>query len=62
MYQKCPVCEGKNLLVEIISSTSALPTYKYQICKTCNGSGIIDADTGLPPKAYIETFCEAFMI
>jgi len=44
MWQKCPICNGtgnnNSLVGEIFSN----------ICKTCDGKGIISELTGLPPK------------
>ena len=49
MWQKCCICNGtgeNNSLVNGIFSN---------VCKTCNGKGIISEITGLPPNG-VETF------
>ena len=43
-FQKCPICNGEGRKVNIHS------TAMYETCTTCNGRGIIDELTGLPPK------------
>ena len=43
MYQKCPICNGEGKLINTET------TNPYTVCKTCNGAGIINELTGLPP-------------
>jgi len=43
-YQKCPVCNGKGVLPHgfyITSETFITSSTEDEICKTCNGQGII---------------------
>jgi DnaJ-class molecular chaperone len=48
MWQRCSICSGtgnnNSLTGEIFSN----------ICKTCNGKGIISELTGLPPSVHSE--------
>lgn len=48
MYQKCPICHGAGKLLN--TETTSM----YSVCKTCNGTGIINELTGLPPQQYQE--------
>ena len=43
-FQKCPICDGTGKQSNTLSSAS------YVKCKTCDGYGIINELTGLPPK------------
>lgn len=43
-WQKCPVCSGTGKISNTINSAVMVQ------CHTCNGRGIINELTGLPPK------------
>ena len=46
-YQKCPVCEGRGKLPHGFYNTSEIfssASIGDEICKTCNGQGIIRID------------------
>lgn len=49
-FQKCPICSGTGQNPNTIAAND---------CKTCNGTGIINELTGLPPhKPTTESFEE----
>jgi len=45
-WQKCPVCEGR----KEINAVPNYPIYGQIECPVCKGFGIIEIDSGKPPK------------
>lgn len=51
-FQKCPVCNGEG---KIKSTNFEVTNYNtFKMCGTCDGRGIIDSITGMPPQQNIE--------
>jgi len=54
-FQKCPVCNGVGVVsggyfTRAGDCNSWVATSAYECCLTCEGRGIIDETTGLPPR------------
>jgi hypothetical protein len=43
MWQKCPVCDGRGVVINPLSYSGNL------VCHVCNGHGILSVISGLPP-------------
>lgn len=48
-FQKCPVCGGSGTIPETQIDVNCFNGEKT--CVTCNGTGIINSTTGMPPQS-----------
>lgn len=51
-WQVCPKCDGNKSIFQY-STTSAINRVQ---CPICNGFGVLNRDTGLPPESNKELF------
>jgi hypothetical protein len=52
-WQVCPKCNGNKFLLKPLEETVHVSPV---ICNICNGFGILNRDTGLPPRSNKELF------
>lgn len=50
MWQRCPICEGKGVI------ENSLSTSCFEKCPVCEGKRIISSVTGLPPSTFEITY------
>ena len=56
--KKCPICDNFGKIT--ITNTSTYPSTLIKVCPTCNGSCVVDENTGLPATNSLKSSKDNF--